>query len=107
MLEPVEEKMHLKAFAGIFLGYWLVLIFCGVIFRQPAGLLAALMSVYIAGFMVWRAFRWSPDPHAKRKFLLLALAIFAGGLVGAFVIDTVTTEILIRIGRCPRSVGCF
>lgn len=107
MLEPVEDKMHLKAIAQSFVGLWLSLIVIGAIFKQPSGAVAAALSVFIAGFVVRRAFQWSPDPHAKRKFLFLALAIFAGGLAGAVVVDIMTTEILIRMGRCPRSVGCF
>lgn len=87
--------------------YGLLLGGIGIFTRKPAGAAFAAVAILLTVFMIWRAFQWSPDPHAKRKFLLLALAIFASGLLGAVVIDTATTEILIRMGWCPRSVGCF
>ena len=107
MLEPVEERLHIRGLLLGALGLSLFVSVFSVVARKPSGFLFALLGLFATGLFVWRAFSWSPDPRARWKFLLLALAALVGGALGAVAIDTATVEILIRMGRCPQSVGCF
>ena len=107
MLEPVDEKLHVRSTLLWAFGFGLALVSFGLVSRRPSGLVFGLCALYLVALLIKRAFSWSPDPHAKRKFLFFAVASLAGGGLGTVLIDTLTVELLVRLGQCPINVRCL
>ncbi len=105
MLEPVEERLHVKSTLFWALALSVLLFIFGMLTRKPSGSVFGLVALYLAAVCIKRAFDWSPDPHAKRNFLLFALASVVVGGLGTVVIDTATVEFLTAMGRCPTSAS--
>jgi hypothetical protein len=105
MLEPVEERLYVRSTLLWALASSVVLFIFGILTRKPSGFVFGLVALYLAAVCIKRAFDWSPDPHARRNFLLFALATVVIGGLGTVAIDTATVELLMAMGRCPASAS--